>query len=67
MKTYRVIYEIDVEADTPEAAAREAYECMRDPESMPPMLDVVAWSGDCPPDFTSDLPNVQSFDLSVDR
>ena len=34
MKSYRVQWEFDVEADTPEDAARLALEAMRDPESI---------------------------------
>ena len=38
---YRVSYEIDVEANTHLEAAEGAYEAMRDPSSMYPVLDVV--------------------------
>lgn len=37
---YRVTYVIEVEADDPVAAAREAYACMVDPESQAPILEV---------------------------
>lgn len=40
MTEYRIRYEIDIEAETPLEAAREAYECMRSPESMLPILEV---------------------------
>ncbi len=64
MPTYRVVYEIDVEEETPEAAAREAYACMRDPESMPPAFDVIPWTDNVPPDFTCDMPGVITVDLN---
>lgn len=38
---YRVQYEIDVlDVESPLAAAQEAYENLRDPSSMAPVLDV---------------------------
>lgn len=40
MAEYRVTYVIDVEADSALDAAREAYECMVDPASMAPVLQV---------------------------
>ena len=44
MAIFRVIYEIDLEADTAEDAALEAYKVMTDPESIPPVFDVIQWS-----------------------
>ena len=41
---FRVIYEIDLEADTAEDAALEAYKVITDPESIPPVFDVIQWS-----------------------
>lgn len=40
MKTYRVIWEIDLEAVTPEAAAQEAFRVHRDPDSMATVFKV---------------------------
>lgn len=37
---YRVRWEIDLEADTPEEAARQALDIHRDPESMATLFDV---------------------------
>lgn len=37
---YRVTWRIDVDADTPEAAARLAREIMRDPQSTATVFDV---------------------------
>ena len=34
MTTYRVVWEIDIDADTPEEAARIALDIQRDPESL---------------------------------
>lgn len=41
MPSYRCIYEIDIDADSPEEATREAFSCMVDPASLPPVLDVI--------------------------
>ncbi len=49
MTCYRVIYEIDVDAESPEDAAVEAFSCMVDPEALPPVLGVAAWEKDCQP------------------
>jgi hypothetical protein len=35
---YRVIYEIDIEAETPAQAASLVHEIMQDPQSLPPVL-----------------------------
>jgi hypothetical protein len=40
MTSYRVQWEIDVDADTPEDAARQAFEMMRDPESIATVFSV---------------------------
>ena len=45
MAEYRVKYEIDVDANTPLLAAKEAYDCMVDPASMLPILEVTAAVG----------------------
>lgn len=42
---YRVTWEIDSDAETPEAAAQEADAVMRDPEALPPCFDVVDKEG----------------------
>ena len=42
MPTYRVTWEIDIEADTPLQAAREAYETQISPESFPPVFKIQA-------------------------
>jgi len=39
-KTYVVTWEMDIEAETPEAAAAKALEIHRDPESIATMFDV---------------------------
>ena len=43
MAIFRVIYEIDIETDTAEDAALEAFGIMTDPESIPPIFDVILW------------------------
>ena len=43
MATFRLIYEIDIEADTAEDAALEAYKILTDTESIPPVFDVIHW------------------------
>ena len=43
MAIFRVIYEIDIETDTAEDAALEAFGIMADPESIPPVFDVIQW------------------------
>ena len=37
---YRVRYEIDIDAATPLEAAQLAYQCMSDPDSLAPVLEV---------------------------
>ena len=44
MAMFRLIYEIDIEADTAEDAALEAYKILTDPESIAPFFDVIQWS-----------------------
>jgi hypothetical protein len=48
-KQYRVVYEIDVVANSEVEAAIQAYESMIDPESMAPCLEVILWHGETPP------------------
>jgi len=38
---YRVVYMIDINAKTPRQAAERVHMLMQDPESMPPVLDVL--------------------------
>lgn len=64
MAEYRVIYEIDVEADDALSAAREAYASMVDPESMPPVLEVREILGEELHSGTKVLGNPVEFDLS---
>jgi hypothetical protein len=45
MGTYRVVWEIDVEAESAEDAARQALEIQRDPESTGIIFDVYAEDG----------------------
>jgi len=40
MPTYRVTWEIDIDEDTPRAAAQRAQEIMRDPESIATVFKV---------------------------
>lgn len=40
MPTYRVTWEIDIDADRPRAAAERAQEIMRDPESIATVFKV---------------------------
>jgi hypothetical protein len=44
-RLYRVVYVIDVNARSPRPAAERAYEIMKDPASMRPVLDIVDSSG----------------------
>lgn len=48
-KQYRVVYEIDVVAQSEVEAAVQAYETMIDPASMAPCLEVIPWQGETPP------------------
>lgn len=45
MPDFLVVYQIDVDGDTPLEAAYEAYRIMTDPESDPPVLDVYPHTG----------------------
>lgn len=40
MTTYRVVWEIDIEADDPRTAAREALRIQRDPRSIATVFNV---------------------------
>jgi len=42
---YRVVYMIDIGAKSPRQAAKRAHTLMQDPESMPPLLDVLDSNG----------------------
>jgi hypothetical protein len=42
VKTYRVTWEIDVEADSPQKAAEEALRIQRDPNSIATFFKIVA-------------------------
>jgi hypothetical protein len=44
---YRVVYTIDINAKAPNQAARYAHRIMQDPQSVPPVLDVLDHSGEC--------------------
>ena len=44
---YRVVYTIDINAKAPNQAARYAHRIMQDPQSIPPVLDVLDHSGEC--------------------
>lgn len=38
---YRVVYVIDINAKCARQAAERAYQIMKDPQSMPPVLDII--------------------------
>lgn len=42
---YRVVYTIDINAMNARRAAQRAHEIMKDPQSMPPVLDVIDFRG----------------------
>jgi len=44
-RLYRVVYMIDINAKGPRQAAERAHMLMRDPESMPPVLDILDATG----------------------
>ena len=46
MKTYRVSWEIDIDADSPRGAAEKARAIQRDPESLATVFDVIEMDGD---------------------
>ncbi len=52
-QTYRVRYEIDVDAEDPLAAARQAYGYMVSPESYRPVLEVALHQGTGEVDFST--------------
>ena len=58
MAMFRLIYEIDIEADTAEDAALEAYKILTDPESIPPVFDVIQW--DVNEDGEAEVPEYDS-------
>ena len=70
MTTYRCLYEIDVEADSSEEAARLVHQIMTDPDSMPPVLQVMPWGKRGPDRRRStliDLSESRLIDLSESR
>lgn len=46
MKRYHVTWDIDLHADSPEAAAREALRIQRNPESIATVFTVIPEDGD---------------------
>ena len=46
MKTYRVSWESDIDADSPRGAAEKARAIQRDPESLATVFDVIEMDGD---------------------
>lgn len=56
---YHVVYELDVNAESPEAAALQAYEAMRDLAGMPPILTVTG------PDQISHDVDLETLDLET--
>ena len=42
---YRVVYVIDIGAKSPRQAAERAHTLMQDPDSMPPVLDILDSTG----------------------
>jgi len=46
-RLYRVVYIIDVNAKNPTEAAEYTHQIMSDPESMPPVLQVIDHTGKC--------------------
>jgi len=44
-RLYRVVYTIDINAAHAKQAAEQAHEIMKDPQSMPPVLDVIDSQG----------------------
>jgi len=42
---YRVVYMIDTNAENARQAAEQAYQIMKDPKSMPPVLDIIDVDG----------------------
>jgi hypothetical protein len=60
MAMFRVVYEIDVEANSAAEAAQEVWDIFNDPDMNPPILDVLMWHNDRPPAFYSDTEGIQS-------
>ena len=58
MAMFRLIYEIDIEADTADDAALEAYKILTDLESIPPVFDVIQW--DVSEDGEAEVPEYDS-------
>ena len=58
MAMFRLIYEIDIEADTAEDAALEAYKILTDLESIPPVFDLIQW--DLNEDGEAEVPEYDS-------
>ena len=48
-KQYRVVYEINLVANSEVEAALQAYHSMIDPATMAPCLEVIPWRGKTPP------------------
>ncbi|MBE0534781.1 MAG: hypothetical protein IH624_03865 [Phycisphaerae bacterium] len=44
---FRVVYVIDVNADNVRGAAEDTHRIMTDPESLPPVLQVIDHTGTC--------------------
>ncbi len=47
MKTYSIKWEIEIDAETPEEAARKALEIQRDPASLATVFDAYDEEGNC--------------------
>jgi len=45
MQSYMVTFQIDIESDSPEHAAVDALQAIRDPSGLPPVLGVRAEDG----------------------
>lgn len=61
MPMFRVIYEIDVEADNADDAALKVHAILDEPMDSAPVFDVIEWA-DNPPDFACDRPGVVTVD-----
>lgn len=56
LTTYRVLYEIDIEAESAKEAAMEAYNIIKDIEGFAPVFEVIPWvlqpnGSSQPPDY----------------
>lgn len=61
---YRVIYEIDIEAESPRKAAQQVAAIFKDEDSCPPIFDVIPWDGaDYPHPNSCDLPGCTSVEM----